>query len=104
MVPFRLAGEHPADVIARLDLKSADTQGNAIRHHITTNRQRSFELGRQFLAVNQPAVKHYPTSVPPSADGSPVMPKAGFGAPANQTALYAACQSALPPGGIRAYF
>jgi hypothetical protein len=40
LVPFRLAGEHPADVIARLNLESADTQGNAILHHITTNRQK----------------------------------------------------------------
>jgi hypothetical protein len=43
LIPFRLAGEHPADVIARLGFEPSEPQGNTARQHITTNRKRPFE-------------------------------------------------------------
>jgi hypothetical protein len=43
LIPFHLAGEHPADVIAGLGFEPSDAQGNTVRHRITTNRKRLFE-------------------------------------------------------------
>jgi len=40
LIPFHLAGQHPADMIARLGFESPDPQGNEARHHITANRQK----------------------------------------------------------------
>src|SRR6202034_3397134 len=43
LVPFHLAREHPADVIAGLGFEPSEPQGNTVRHPITTNRKRLFE-------------------------------------------------------------
>jgi hypothetical protein len=43
LIPFHLAGEHPADVIARLGFEPSDPQGNTVRHRITTNRKKPFK-------------------------------------------------------------
>jgi hypothetical protein len=45
LIPFHLAREHPADVIARLGLEPPEPQGNTVRQRITTNRKRLFEIG-----------------------------------------------------------
>jgi hypothetical protein len=36
LIPFLLAGEHAADMVARLGFESTDPQANAVRHDITT--------------------------------------------------------------------
>jgi hypothetical protein len=43
LIPFLLAGEHPADVIAGLGFEPSDPQGNTFRHCITTNLKRLFD-------------------------------------------------------------
>jgi len=35
LIPLPLAGEHSADMIARLGFESTDPQTNAVRHDIT---------------------------------------------------------------------
>ncbi len=35
LITFLLAGEHPADVVARLGFEATDPQGDAVRHDIT---------------------------------------------------------------------